>query len=29
LIYGTILFCIVLYMPRGLASWFGRPEVRA
>jgi branched-chain amino acid transport system permease protein len=29
LIYGTILFVIVLYMPRGLASWFGRPEVRA
>lgn len=29
LIYGTILFLIVLYMPRGLASWFGRPEVRA
>lgn len=28
LIYGTILFVIVLYMPRGLASWFGRPEVR-
>lgn len=29
LLYGTILFVIVLYMPRGLASWFGRPEVRA
>jgi branched-chain amino acid transport system permease protein len=29
LIYGTILFVIVLYMPRGLASWFGRPELRA
>lgn len=29
LIYGAILLGIVLFMPRGLASWFGRPEVRA
>ena len=28
LLYGAILFVIVLYMPRGLAAWFGRPEVR-
>lgn len=28
LLYGAILFVIVLYMPRGLAAWFGRPEAR-
>ncbi len=29
LLYGLLLFFIVLRMPRGLASWFGRPEVRS
>lgn len=29
LLYGLLLFFIVLRMPRGLASWFGRPEPRA
>lgn len=28
LLYGVILFVVVLYMPRGLAAWFGRPAVR-
>ena len=28
LIYGLLLFVIVLYMPRGMAAWFGRPAVR-
>ena len=28
LLYGALLFVIVLYMPRGLASWFGRPAVK-
>jgi branched-chain amino acid transport system permease protein len=27
LLYGSLLFVIVLYMPRGLAVWFGRPRV--
>jgi branched-chain amino acid transport system permease protein len=25
LIYGLLLFVIVLYLPRGMAAWFGRP----
>ena len=28
LIYGLLLFVIVLYMPRGMAAWFGRPAAR-
>ena len=28
LIYGILLFVIVLYLPRGLAACFGRPAVR-
>jgi branched-chain amino acid transport system permease protein len=29
LLYGVILFVAVLYAPRGLGAWFGRPAVRA
>ena len=25
LLYGALLFVIVLYLPRGMAAWFGRP----
>ena len=28
LIYGVLLFVIVLYLPRGMAAWFGRPAPR-
>ncbi len=28
LIYGMLLFAIVLYLPRGMAAWFGRPALR-